>query len=275
MIHCKTLNKDLATHADMFKELKANEDKIIGIKKASILKSCERGQFTPTLNIVKKLDAEKAGMKLEDGYTYAVINTTKYLDSHDDVHFDNTFKKSVNDNKGRLYYVSDHNISIQTIIAYPKDVDAYLKMIPWSLVGKDFEGETQALIYKMLDSVMNPNYLEIIKKHGAELQNSVRMQYVKVKFAVNSKDKDYIENKAYFDSRINQIANKEQVLAQGYFYGVEEAKIITEGSLVPLGSNDATSILQNTGEPEKSTIPTEPGEPTQKVNSNLLLNLFN
>ncbi len=53
-------------------------------------------------------------------------------------------------------------------------------------------------------------------------------------------------------------------MENGYFFGVEEAKIILEGSMVIRGSNDATPIRQKLDEavsdtseeqPEKSTEP--------------------
>lgn len=275
MIHCKTLNKDFETKEEMFKELKANEDKIISLKKAAVMKSCDKGQFSPNMSIVRNTDAAKAALNMKADFIYPVINTTKYMDSHDDVHFDGIWNKSLKDNTGKLYYIMDHELSIKNVIAYPKNVKAYVKMLPWSMLGKDYEGETQALIYEIAkSSISNSDAIKAIESNE-DLQNSVRMQYVKVKFAVNSDDKDYAENKAYFDSRIEQIANKDEVLKQGYFYGVEEAKIYKEGSMVLFGSNDATPILQNTGEPLKGTIQTEPEESTQTEKSNLLLNLFN
>lgn len=259
----------------MFKELKENEEKIIGLKKASIFKSCDKGQFSPSNNI--KGGVAKSALNMKDGFIYPVINTTKYMDSHDDVHFDGIWNKSLSDNAGKLYYVMDHTLSVNSVIAYPADIKAYVKSVLWTDLGKNYEGETQALIYEISkDSLVNSQALKAIESR-AELQNSVRMQYVKIKFAVNSDDKDYLENKAYFDSRINQIANKEQVLAQGYFYGVEEAKIIKEGSLVLFGSNDATPILQNTDEPEKSTLSHVPEKSTQEnksKNDNLMLNFL-
>ena len=275
-VFCKTLNKSFDTQTEMFKELKDNEENIINLKKAAIFKSCDKGQFTPSMAIVKADEATKAALNMKDDYIYPVINTTKYMDSHDDVHFDGIWTKSLKDNKGKLYYVTDHLLSVNSVIAYPKNVKAYAKMLPWAMVGKDFEGETQALIYEIKKSdIVNDGALKAIES-GNDLQNSVRMQYVKIKFAVNSDDKDYADNKAYFDARIDSIANKAEVLKQGYFYGVEEAKIQKEGSMVLFGSNDATPILQNTDEPGKTTLSdiNEPSKDTQSKNNNLMLNFL-
>lgn len=266
---CRTLNKSFETKESMFKELKANEEKIINLKKAAIQKSAEKGQYSPSLAMLKLNESAKDSLNMEDGYVYPVINTTKYMDSHDDVHFDGIWNKSLKDNRGKIYYVADHNLNIGSVIAYPKNVNAFVKMLPWSVVGKDFEGETQALVYKIKkDDIVHEGAKRVIEdKH--DIQNSVRMQYVKIKFAVNSDSKDYAENKAYFDAKIDSIANKEEVLEQGYFYGVEEAKIHKEGSMVLFGSNDATPLLQS-DEPSKDTQ--DKDEPPKGTRKNLLLN---
>lgn len=63
-------------------------------------------------------------------------------------------------------------------------------------------------------------------------------------------DKQY---KDYYDKRISEIVNREVAETLGYFWGVEEAKIITEGSMVLLGSNDATPVNQKDIEPPAGT----------------------
>jgi hypothetical protein len=275
-IYCQTLEKYFDSKDEMFKELKANEGKIIGLKKAAVLKSCDKGQFSPMFFASKFNDATKAALSMKEDSIYAIINTTKYIDQHDDVHFDGIWNKSLKDNQGKLYYVTDHELSFKSVVAFPKNVKSYVKMIPWSVLGKDYEGETQALIFEIKKSdIVNPDLLKAIID-GQELQNSVRMQYVIVKFGVNSDAKEYAENKIYFDSVIDSIANKEEVLSRGYLYGVHEAKIMKEGSVVLFGSNDATPILQlmNTIEPTKFTqsFISEPTPVTQKAN--ILLNFL-
>ena len=93
------------------------------------------------------------------------------------------------------------------------------------------------------------------------------MRYIHIKLAINSNDEDYIENKSYFDARVNEIANKEVAIERGYFWGVEELGIFKEGSLVVAGgSNDATAIIyENKQEPLDNTLEIiEPSDDTQK-----------
>ena len=269
MIFCRTLQKEFATKEAMFKELKDNEERIISLKRSNVYKSIDKGQISPFSESGSLVGASKAAIDMQEGYFYPIINTTKYMDSHDDVHFDGIWNKSLKEQKGEIFYVMDHDLAVGSLIAWKEDVTAMVKMIPWRDLGKDFEGETQALIYKIpRDKVVNANAAQVIDEKR-KVQNSVRMQYVKIKFAVDSNEAYYKENKKYYDDNIDKIANREEVEEQGYFYGVEEAKILKEGSMVLFGSNDVTPIL--TPEPQKSTQ-TEPSKDTQRTNN--LLNLI-
>lgn len=277
MIFCKELNKEFNNKAEMFKALKSNESKIIKLKKASVQKSCDKGQFSPVMMNVKFDDAIKAELDMKENYIYPVINTTLLMDSHSDVHFDDLWNRSLRDQKGQLFYVADHSLRIDDVIAWPEDVKAFVRYLPWRAIGKDYEGNTQALIYEIPKSKIVNEAAEKAITSNKKVQNSVRMQYVKIKFAVNSNDKDYVDNKAYFDSKINLIANKEEVMEQGYFWGIEEAKIYKEGSMVLFGSNSATPVLQLNEEPEKSTPAKEskdqPSKDTDDNKRNFYLHL--
>lgn len=246
MIKCKQFpDITFANKEAMFAYLAKNVDKILALKKANIYKSIEKGMAETIPFIPKAFNAEavKAKLKMEDGIIYPVINTTNYMDSHDDVHFPGIWKKSLQDNVGKLYYVADHRLMLDCVIAYPENVTAYTAKIPWSMVGKPYEGETEALIFAIKeDELVHESAKEAIE-YKRPVQNSVRMRYVKIKFGMNSDAKEYVEYKAYYDSKINEIANKEEVEAQGYFYGIEEAQIVKEGSMVLFGSNDATAVL--------------------------------
>lgn len=89
------------------------------------------------------------------------------------------------------------------------------------------------------------------------------MQYVKIHMGMDSDEKEDIKYKEYFDSHIDQIANKELAIENGYFFGVEEAKIVLEGSMVIRGSNDATPIRQKEIEAALSTS-NQPSNDTEK-----------
>lgn len=255
------LNKTFTDKAQLFKELKANESKLIAIKKAAIYESKSKGQFAP-FELAKDTVSQKGQpFPMKSGAVYPVINTINYYDSHGDVHRPGIWAKSVSEQDGKLFYVMDHELKTTSIIAWPNDVKPMVKVVSWAFLGKNYEGSTEALVYEIeLDKIVNETAKRIIEEKRP-IQNSVRMQYVKLRLGINSNDKDYAENKIYFDSVYPDIVNKEAVDEAGYLWGIEEAKIIKEGSMVPFGSNDATPITYPESVDDNS-------EKTDPVNTN-------
>lgn len=257
MIKCVLFpDREFTSKEELFKELKENEKRIIELKKASIQKSFEKGQLG--LITLDKVDLTDTKFDIKSGYVYPVISTTNYLDSHDDVHFKGCFDNTVKDQQGKVHYTSDHELKLDNIIAWKDDVKMFVKEISWSLVGKSYSGTTQALIFEIDETkIINPKALELIKAKK-DVENSIRMRYIHIKLAINSTDEGYIENKAFYDAKINEIANKEVAIERGYFWGVEELGIYKEGSLVVAGgSNDATAIIYDKQEPLDNTLDTE------------------
>lgn len=273
-------DKIFATKEELFAALRDSVKNIIAVKTSEIYDSHKKGVIDVSFiakGAYAKLaeDVIKVGPQMKEGYVYPIINTTKYMDSHDDVHFDGTFVRSAKEQNGKLFYVADHTIKIDSIIAWPSDVNVMVKNIPWSFVNKDYPGTTEALIYEIdKNKIVHSKALDIINE-DRPVQNSVRMMYITVKLGMNSNMPNDKEYKAYYDSKIEQIVNRDTVDEQGYFFGVEEAKIIKEGSMVIQGSNDATGIRQKYG---VETIAPEKIEPvlptTQKLTTFINPNLF-
>jgi len=254
MIKCAVLNKEFETREDMFAALKANKKEILALKTATIKMSEGVRSMDPNL-ILKKLNNEEVkGLEIakRDGYVYPVINTTNIMDSHKDVHFDGIWTKSISEQQGKIYYPINHKLEIGSVIGYPKDVRIFTHNFSFKELGYNHEGNTQALMFEVkLNDYANKDALEVFKNQ-LPAENSVRMQYVKVRMGINSEEKAYTEEKGYYDQMIDSIANKEEVEKDGYFFGVSEAKILKEGSLVLIGSNSVTPVLY-ANEPEKST----------------------
>lgn len=269
--------KVFTTKEELFTELRTNAANILACKTSEIYNSINKGATDLATGFLLKSNPEecKTGPQMKEGFVYPVINTTKYMDSHSDVHLDGIWDRSAKEQNGKLFYVTDHEIKTSTIIAWPGEVNVMVKSVPWSWVGKDYAGNTQALIYEInKSSIVNPTAKEIIE-NKRPVQNSVRMQYVSIKLCMNSNAKEDIDYKANYDKWINEISNKEVAEAQGYFFAVEEAKIIKEGSMVPLGSNDATPIQQRkdgadtiTPEHKEPVIPTTRKKATTFINPN-------
>ena len=253
MIECKILNRSFETKSELFHALKGSKEEIISLKRATIKNSDGVGFDS---NLIEKLlnNEETKGFSRKSGYFYPIINSTNIMDSHKDVHFNGIWNKSVVDQKGKIYYIVNHKFEVGSVIAYPKDISIMTARFKFSDLGYDSDIETEALIYEI-----NEKCLEYANKDAAyivqnklPIQNSVKMQYVKIHMGLDSDDPSFKEEKMYYDKHIDSIANKADVEKEGYFFGVHEAKIIQEGSLVLNGSNSVTPILY-ASEPAKST----------------------
>ena len=283
MIYCKELNKEFKSKADLFKALLENESFIIDAKKSQVYKSFEKGlQVVSDQKTIEKAfnDSEK-GIKFDSDYYYFVVNSANYLDSHNDMHVDGNWNKSVKDQNGKVYLVWHHDFSkTENIIAFPEDIEMITSKVAWSLLGKSYEGETYSLIYKVKkDKIVNENVSKWLKE-GRKLQLSVRMQYIKLETAFNSDDSDYAKQTENYQKYYPLIANKDEFKEIEYFFIVKEAKNVMESSLLPFGSNSATAeISQTENKSEADNITSEQEEPsidTQKQEELLkeLLNKF-
>jgi hypothetical protein len=245
MIYCKELDKSFETKEQMFKELMANKEFIIKEKTSNILKSCEKGLSVVANQdaIFKALETNKA-LKLDNDYYYFVVNSSNILDSHRDLHVKGNWDKSVKEQQGKVYLVFDHQLKRNEIIAMKEDITMFTAEIPFSLIGKNYDGDTYALIYKVAKNrIVNKDAKEWLND-GYSLEASVRMQYVKIELAVNTNDTDSVKEKETFDKYIDVIANKNEFKDLDYFWVVKEAKNVQESSLVMFGSNSATGTIQ-------------------------------
>jgi len=271
MIVCKELNTEFETKEEMFKALKENKHDIIASKKSQIYKSFEKGIGVKSNKLdMSKLTSASKDLFKDDNYHYIVVNTTGILDSHNDLHVKGCFKKSSKEQNRKNALVDTHEMSLKNTIARRQDVEMFVADIPFSMIGKAYEGETQALIYKIAKDKIREAYKEFLED-GTDIEASVRMQYVNIKLALNSDDDEDKEEKKTFDSSINQIANKADFDNLKYFWVVSEAKNIGESSLVLQGSNHATGVVNNNKiEPLKNTQDKE-NEAVKDTSHNSLL----
>lgn len=240
MIFCKELNKDFATKTEMYAALKTEMNKIIGLKKAKFKNS------DPVVLVVKTGEAKKANTEAAIGIgstIYAIINTTNFYDSCGDVHLNGLWDLSIKDQVGKLYYIINHELEIGKVIAYPDKVKASVQNFKWKDLGISYDGETQALMFEVeLTEATNKDALFAIMAK-APLQNSVRMGYVTMILCIDDDSEDMATEKANFDKYIKVVANKADAQEAGYFWAIEQAKIVKEGSACLFGANEATPIL--------------------------------
>lgn len=205
-----------------------------------------------------------------------VINTTGLIDSHMDCHIPGLWNKSLKE-LGLFHLLQEHEMDFDKVIA--DSINDGLKAsavdMPWSSLGYDYAGSTQALIFETNISKDRNTFMFDQYRKGYVLNHSVGMRYVKYYLCIDSEEASYAAEKENFDKYIKYVANKEIVEQKGYFYAVTEAKVI-EGSAVVKGSNFATPTLSleekeeiNNIEAVADTSTNEPSADTQKTTSKL------
>lgn len=259
MIVCKELDKSFESKEDLFKALRESKKDIVGIKKSQILKSVDKGiSITAKPLDNSKLSTTNKNISLDDNFYYIAVNSTRILDSHKDLHIDGIWNKTVKEQKGKNYLVDTHKMSLSTTIARKENVEILTAKVPFSMIGKSYSGETEVLIYKVAkDKIINPIAKEWLES-GDAIEGSVKMRYTDIELAMNSNSiEDENELKNYNDYK-DVIANKDEFEEEiYYFWIVKQAQNIHESSLVLMGSNEATGILENKN--------TEPSADTQKT----------
>jgi len=110
-------DKTFETKEELFKELKSNLDFITDVKKSQIQKSCDKGVSVTckSLDLLKFTDQLK-GIKIDDNFYYIAVNSTRILDSHEDMHNDGLWKKSIKEQQGKNYLVTDHDLEIKSVV---------------------------------------------------------------------------------------------------------------------------------------------------------------
>ncbi|SHH96033.1 hypothetical protein SAMN05421866_0049 [Chryseobacterium oranimense] len=269
-------NKQFSSKSELFKALKEHKDIIVSAKKAEIYKSCEKGLSVVTNQmLISKFSEASKSFEIDDDYYYFVVNSSNILDSHSDLHIPGNWDKTVKEQQGKVYLVWDHTLIRTEIIAMKNDVEMLTAEIPFKSIGKNYEGSTYCLIYKVRkDKIVNEDAKKWLNE-GFEFEASVRMQYVDIDLAIDSNDEDYEKEKTIFDTYYPQIANKSDYEDIFYFWVVKQAKNVLESSLVMFGSNPATGRIQENEEPVKSTlINIEPADATHGEQNKNINDLF-
>lgn len=246
-------DKTFASKEDLFKELRENQEIMIESKKSLIQKSCDKGISVTckSLDLLKFTDQLK-GIKIDDNFYYIAVNSTRILDSHDDLHVDGIWKKSIKDQQGKNYLVLDHELTIKSVVVRKEHIEIFTAKIPFSLIGKPYEGDTEALIYKVPKDKVKDETVKEWLDSGDSIEGSVRMQYVTILLAMDSNHPEDEVFKKNYDEYFPTIANKEDFEYVYYFFAIKEAKNVKESSLVVFGSNSSTGQIISNKQAEKS-----------------------
>lgn len=239
--------------AERIAYLVANKNELVDFKKASkkYADAVESNSFTE--NVVKSLETNFVDDPSTGVIKRTIIgNTYNWMDSHDDVHVENLFSKSINERSNKIWHLHDHVYALTAKVGTFTKI--YEKSIAWVDLGINKTGNTMALF---LDSNISKTMNEQIFNeylNGNIDQHSVGMQYVKIDLAVN--DSEYKEEFATWNKFIHLLGNRQKAEDKGYFWAVKEAKLI-ETSAVLEGSNVLTPTVPNISQPDKSTKETK------------------
>lgn len=245
------------TGKGLFDYLVKNEALIFHAKKSAIKEADGFTSLPMYVNtkgdLVGKADMTEASVDSTKLKVAAVINTTNWYDSHGDVHIPGLWKKSLSDNKSGFYLLDSHQRLFQDVIA--DSCVAQAKTMSWKQLGLDIDGTTQALLFTCIVDQDRNAFMFGQYSKGFVKQHSVGMRYVKLVTCIN--DEDYPVQKENWDKYIEDVANKSDAMAAGYFWAILEAQVV-EGSAVVFGSNCVTptyntSLLGTKNEPLSST----------------------
>ena len=242
------ISKKFSSIKELHHYLKDNGEEIMLQKKSNVFKSYEKGagiSFTDFSNVSNEDVAEKARLYgFKEDNIYPVINSTGFLDSHFDVHLKGCYKKTVKEQQGKVYFVDTHLKGLGNILAKKSDVRMFVKDIDWKMLGKDYDGQTESLVFEIPKIKVRPDAMEFIKE-TPDLENSFAMRYVNTALAIKSNDLAFKEENDVFEQYISEIKNADMAKKYGFFYAVKELAIMGEGSICPVvgGSNSATRVL--------------------------------
>lgn len=234
---------------DLFEFLMTNKSILVAQKKFELKRA--DAVFYSSMFVNEKGDITKANELVTEDLNVlkvrSVINTTNLMDSHSDVHIPGLWKKSLSENK-QLFLLEEHKMSFRGIIT--DEIKAFTKKMSWRDLGLDADGVTEALIFDNTIKRIRNEFMFDQYKQGNVKNHSVGMRYVDLELAIN--DPDYKQEFANWNKYIDDIVNRDEAEAQGFFWPVKEAKCI-EGSAVPLGSNWVTPTLDNNMKHSQST----------------------
>lgn len=239
---------DFANKSELFEWLLANESKLQEEKNKSL-------KFTGAIRQIEKFDGSKKALstsyedKLETGVIRrkVIANVYNWMDSHDDVHLDGTFKEFLKNQTP--IFLHDHEYKLSSKVGIVKSVSE--TKVLWRDLNVDKEGYTTAVIADVIiEASKNQNiYSQYLA--GEVDQHSVGMYYGTYKLAINDTSEQYVEHKKRFDFILPLLGNPEKALKNGYFWAVESAGM-PEFSAVIKGSNELTYTIENKKEAEKS-----------------------
>ena len=254
-------DKQFETQEDLFKALKENKKELISLKK-SIEKRADAVSCSYSTTTEKNVNKEDSNgiNDIKELQVKVVINTTNFLDSHNDLHVNGIWNKSVSDNANKGFlHLQEHEREFDKVIS--DNAVGTVDLMTWKSLGFPYNGKTEALVFVSNVQKKRNEFMFNQYANGWVKNHSVGMRYVKIDLAINSESEWDKDEKEMWDKYYPVVANKEVADERGYFWVVSEAKVI-EGSAVVMGSNSATPTLSVENKSEADNITSEQEEPS-------------
>jgi hypothetical protein len=255
-----------------FEYLLDNYKEIVDLKKCAMKQGDHTVNHEPIIASVRKeLYTNHTDNPASGVIKRTIIGNTYYWkDSHDDVHIDGIFTKSIKERGAKkIFHYHDHQGMLTSKVGEFDRV--YEKTVLWTDLNVQVQGYTTAL---MGDSnIQEWRNKSIFKDYLDDNidQHSVGMIYITMQLAINSDEPAYKENKKEWDQVFPRIGNKAETLEDGYFWSQKEARLI-EMSAVGDGSNRVTHTVQNIApdlqgkdEPSTDTRNNQPSHDTEDM----------
>lgn len=219
-----------------FNYLRQAEKALIRVKKSSDIPS---DIITYPYKIIQKQRIEKSGSIIKPPtdviHVKVIANTANFIDSQLDLIVPGAWNKSINENKGFIPHLHDHE---KTLTAKVGDVtDIYTEQTKLRELGIDKDGETETLIFETdIKKDYNP---QIFAQYGngSINQHSISLRYIDLSLGIDDEDDEIHYNN--FKTYVEQAINPEVAIENGYLWIVKELRLI-ENSAVLWGANELT-----------------------------------
>jgi len=264
-------DKNFETKMDMISFIKKNKEEMMSIKKAEYKTKAEI-EIKSDL-VVKKYEGLIEDITGDYMLVKTLINSTNVIDSHLDLHFKETWNKTVKDNPFSTHLQS-HNADFNYLIS--SKAKNYNEEMNFKDLGLNIDMLFNANINEF---VLRRKTLPLMfdkYKNGEVNQHSVGMLYVNLElFMADEDDEKAMQD---FNEVLKKAINPEIALDYGMVWGVKEAKK-REGSAVVFASNSITpTLFVKNYEPQQGTrkdLFIEPSKDTQESIQSFYKKLLN
>ena len=205
-------------------------------------------------------------------FVKVVANTSNWIDSQLDLILPGAPKKSIQENKGFIPHIVDHERDLTARVANVLNI--YEEIMPVRNLGVNLDSNVSALIFES----------DIIKKYNENVfwqyvhnqvnQHSISLQYIDIRLCVD--DQNSVQEYENYQKYIKEALNPEVAEKAGFFFAVPEYRLI-ENSAVLFAAHKLTPTLstlsQGAGQTSLQQIINEPSK-KDTLDYNFLINNF-